>query len=118
MKKNFFKLESFLPDVEKDIQKGEQKQIKKASSYFKRKLKAKIKAMGLVKTGNLLKGVTSNNYPNSVLVGIGAPGYHALLVEKGHKMPTGGEVEGKYYFRDTFREETTNIQKILNEPWL
>lgn len=131
MKNNTFKLNSFVKDIEKDILKAEKAKLRKASNLFKRRLRSKIKALQLVDEGNLLKGVSSTVLDNASIVGIGAPGFHALIVEYGTEdrrtlgkgeerkaVRSTGKMPAKPFFLPTMQESATDIQNILNEEWL
>ena len=131
MKNNTFKLNSFIKDVEKDIAKAEKAQLRKAANLFKRKLRSKIRALGLVDQGNLLKGISSVNLDHASLVGISAPGFQALILEygtaerttlgKGEKrkgIRSTGKIAPTPYFTSTLQESLPEIQKILSDEWL
>ncbi len=112
-KPNQFKFTSLFDEVEKDLEKGERKQRRKATNHFKKALRRKIKSKGLVDKGNLLKGVKHDEYSETHLVGIAAPGFHAHLHEFGTV-----KMKKTPFFLETFREQTANIIKIQSEPWL
>ncbi|MHA1168308.1 MAG: HK97 gp10 family phage protein [Candidatus Hodarchaeales archaeon] len=131
MAKNQFKLNSFIDKIERDLAKAEKDKLRKAANLFKRRLRAKIKALGLVDDGDLLKGVDSITMEHASLIGIGAPGFHALILEYGteERFTLGngekrkgirgtGKVEPTNFFLKTMQESAADIQKILNEEWL
>lgn len=131
MKNNTFKLKSFIDDVEKDLAKAEKKRLKQAEKLLMRRVRAKIRALGLVDDGDLLKGVSSSTLSHASLVGVSAPGFHALIVEYGSEqrmtLGTGeertgirstGRMPAKPFFLPAFQESVSDIQKILSEEWL
>ena len=126
-----FKLNSFIKEVEKEISKAEKEQLRKAANLFKRRLRSKIRSLGLVDDGNLLKGVSSVNLDHASLVGVSAPGFHALLVEYGTEerftkgdgeersgIRSTGRMPAKPYFLPTMQESLPEIQAILREEWI
>jgi len=131
MAKNTFKLTSFAKQIEKDLAKAERDKLRKAANLFKRRLRANIKALGLVDEGNLLKGVDSITMEHASLIGIGAPGFHALILEYGTgerftlgngekrtKVRSTGSVGPTHFFLKTMQESAADVQKILTEDWL
>jgi len=125
-KNNHFTLNSFVDEVEKELNQEKKKALKKAEKELKRRVRAKIKALGLVDEGDLLKGVSSTSFENASLVGMAAPAFHALLVELGHLvvLPKGKSpknpnakvvVEGKPYFMPAFRESQEKLIDILSD---
>jgi len=131
MAKNQFTLNSLIKDVQRDIDKGKKLKLRKAGAFFRRKLKQKIKALGLVDEGNLLKGVADNALENAIIVGVGAPGYHALMVEYGtderttlgkgeerKEIRSTGRMPATPFFLNTLEENIPEIVNIMSEEWI
>ncbi len=131
MPNNSFNLKSMTKELEKELAQAEKRQLRKAANLFKRRLRANIKALGLVDKGDLLKGVSSSTLDHASLVGVGAPGFHALILEYGtegrstkgegeerKKIRSTGRVEPTHFFSKTLQETAPEIQKILTEEWL
>jgi len=131
--KNNFIFKDFTKEVFADLTKSQNKLLGKASGVVKRQVKTNIKAKGLVKTGNLLKGVKDDKYNGMVLVGMAAPAYHAFIIEYGHMvvLPVGyspkerGDdekpalevVPGNPYFLPAFQSKVSQVINILSEEW-
>ena len=131
MAKNTFKIKDFSKQIEKDLAKAEKDKLRRAANLFKRRLRAKIKALGLVDDGDLLKGVDSITMEHASLIGIGAPGFHALILEYGTEerstlgngekrkgIRSTGKVAPTHFFLKAMQESAEDIQKILTEDWL
>lgn len=128
--KNKFIFKSFIKEVEKDLKKAERKKLRAAGEILKKRVRTRIKITGLKKTGNLLKGVSSDLYQHRVLVGMRPPAFHALIVELGHeqiltkkqqgpiKEGKKTKVKGKPYFLPAFRDKEEAIKSKIREYWL
>jgi len=134
MKLNTFKLESFGKEFEKELNKGERRQRMKAVKVFKDAVSNEIVGRGLVEDGDLLQGLSQADYTHATLVGMGAPAFHALIVELGSYVSgerftkgkgrerTGirstGVMRARPFFLPAFRKALPEMQKILQEAWL
>ncbi len=133
MKKNIFDMDSEIKKINREIRKAEAKNRRRASNFFLRKLRANIKQKGLVDEGNLIKGVGKSEYEHATLVGIGSPGFHALMLEfgsykSGERMTKGkgserkkprstGKLQGYGYFRETWAENKSKVINMLSEDY-
>jgi len=117
--KSGFKFTSFLDDTINDIEKGEIRVLRKAVSPLTKKIRSNIKAMDLVKKGDLLKGAAKLDiYQHAVLVGMAPPAFHALLVELGHTAPNGRVIAGQSYFLTAFNSTYAQVQDNLSNDWI
>jgi len=127
-KKNAFTLNTFAKEVFADLNKGQHKQLAKASSVVKRQMRANIRSKNLVKEGNLLKGIKDDNYGGFILIGAAPPAFHALLVEFGHAvvLPDGHNqknpkalkiVPGNPFMLPAFQSTTSKVINIMSEEW-
>lgn len=66
-------------------------------------------------TGNLLKGLRSENKKTMALVGFKAPAYHANLLEFGASGSRKGPMAARPFFFSTFAEEAGAVESILSE---
>ncbi|MBN1604620.1 MAG: HK97 gp10 family phage protein [Chitinispirillaceae bacterium] len=130
-----FKFTSYLKDVQRDLDKGEKRNRKKAAAHLVSKLKENLSkeypagtasppgaAPGLV-SGDYKKGIGSKDIGNATLVGVGPPAYHAHLLEFGTEdrfTKDGtfrGRVEPRPVVYPTFEAEADEVKKILSEPY-
>lgn len=111
MQQNWFKYESLIKPVLKEIETGARKQRVKAANYVKGKIKKKALAMKV--TGNLAKGVYAMHGKISSFVGTRAPAFHAYLLEFGT-----AKMRPHPVVYPTFTEEENEVNKILSEPWV
>jgi HK97 gp10 family phage protein len=118
---NKFIYKSFIGDVFKDIKTIEKEALKAASKHVQKKMKEKVKAIGIGKrTGNLLKGIKYDiRDSDSAFVGVGPPAYHAHLIEFGtldrwtKKGTYKGKVTKKPFIIPTLEEESEAVRNIM-----
>lgn len=133
-KRGAFKFESYLKEVQRNVQKGYESDLREAADHMKKALRAKLKKMsGPSKEGepphlhtqNLKRGIASKLnkggswLTGSVYVGFRAPAHHAHLLEFGTRerrradgKPT-GRVRKRPFFGVTFEEEAAEIARIM-----
>jgi len=129
--KNKFMLDIGLKEFEKELIKGERRQLAKAAKLFKKNIETEIISKGIVDDGDLLQGVSEQRYNHSFLVGMSKPAYHAFIVEFGTKerFTTGkgewrkkarstGAMKAKPFFLPAYRKSLPEMQKILTEEWV
>lgn len=125
------KYESYLKDIDKEINKVSRRQRLKAGRYVKKKLREKsVQRFGA--DSNITKGIGSKNLKAVTIVGIGPPAQAAHLIEFGtdtryhgqnSKMNKGGKrwytghVKAKPFVEPTYRESAPRVQAILSEEW-
>jgi len=115
--KTGFKLDSFIGETLKDLDKAEKTVLRRVIAPLTKQIRSNIKSKGLVDDGNLLKGVKFDIYRHTVLVGMAPPAFHGLLVELGHTAPNGAVIPGNPYFLPAFQSTKGEIQKKLSEEW-
>lgn len=120
------------------LEKGQEKQLDRAATYLRNKIRDKVSKKikskpsdppGL-QTGNLKKGIKFVREPGRRLVGVGKPASHAHLLEfgtgprfvKNYRGKGGtvfvGAISPRPFIVPTFEEEKDATEKILSEPWL
>ena len=127
MKKNRFKMEDDLKQINKEIARAEAKNRRRAVNYLLRKLRAKIKQEGLVDSGNLLKGVKKTEYEHATLAGMAPPAFHAAMLEFGsYKAGTRhtdaghsrGTLDKHPFFLKTWMENKATVIRMLQEDYI
>lgn len=113
----YAKCTSFIKDAVKEIYREDKSLRGKAAQLVKERIKAKINKTqpslpgeppGKV-TGNLLKGLSTENKKTVALVGFKAPAHHAMLLELGTK-----KMRARPMLFSTFEEEAGAIREILS----
>jgi len=122
-RKNKFTYKSFIDDVGKELLKDERRVVRAAGGIMKRQITKTIKEKDIIDKGDLLKGVAIDAYQHTVLVGIAAPGFHALIVEYGTDERVGkdGHASGRMpaipYMLPAFRIANPKMQRKMSEEW-
>jgi HK97 gp10 family phage protein len=130
---------SKISKVINDLDKAQEKQLDKAATYLRIKLKEKVDKKIVSEpgdppgkhSGNLKKGIKFTREPGKRFVGVGKPASHAHLLEFGtgprivknylgqKGVPVAvGAVAPRPFMIPTFEEEKENVEKILSEEWL
>jgi hypothetical protein len=127
---------SFIPQVIKDLEKAQEKQLDECARYMKKKTIEKIKSKFEKRTGDLIKGVKTGRRGKDVdssyrIVGFGPPAQHAHLLEFGTVPRTiknymgrkgvsvlAGQVKATHFFAEVFEEEKQPIENILSKQWV
>ena len=128
----FFK--SYLKEVEKDIEKAERKRIQAGAKHLVKVMKQKVNTKGRSapgqapgkQSGSLKKGIGYKVIDKDLaLVGASAPGYVLHLMELGTKerrqaktSRKTGKIKPRPFMMPTFREEATEVERIMSEAWL
>jgi HK97 gp10 family phage protein len=129
---------SKISKVINDLDKAQEKQLDRAATHLRNKLKEKVSKKIVSKpgdppglhSGNLKKGIKFTREPGKRFVGVGRPASHAHLLEFG----TGPRIVKNYYGKagpvavgavaprpfmiPTFEEEKDAVEKILSEEWI
>jgi hypothetical protein len=127
---------SFIPQVIKDLEKAQEKQLDECAKHMKKKTIKKIKSKFKKRTGDLIKGVKTGRRGKDVdssyrIVGFGPPAHQAHLLEFGTAPRTVknyqgrkgvavqvGQVKATHFFREVFEEEVQPIENILSKQWV
>jgi hypothetical protein len=136
------RLESYIREVIRDIDKAEKRVRTKAAQHLFKKMKEKVNDQYFKgyhsipgeppgkMTGNLQKGIGAKDIDSQykTLVGVGPPAHHAHLLEfgtverytpvKNGKTRRSGRVAPRPFVFPTIVEEAENVGKILSERWL
>jgi hypothetical protein len=128
-KPNAFKFKSYYDEINKEIDKGELRNRKKAVRYVARKLKLQVKRN--FGKGNLYEGVGYEDGTIESKVGYKAPAQHAHLVEFGtderfirnYKGQPGAIVSAGTMPKiptllPVIEQQKDKVTEILSEPWL
>lgn len=125
--------QSYLNDIQKDIDRSSRERLKVASAHVARKMRAKVGKLGVSSPGNppgrrsgdLRKGIKSQVFTDTMtaVVGVKKPAYHAHLLEFGHRQVTKdgrviGHVAPRPFVGPTFEEELDEVKRILRTGWV
>lgn len=122
---NKVKLTSYIPDVQRDIKKGEKRALTKAAAHVRKAIHRKIDSVGIKKrSGRLKKGVVYSVSEHGALVGFGPKAYHAHLIEFGTKSRETKKGKKTGHVRPTpilgpvMEEEANAVMEILTDRFL
>lgn len=116
------RFESYLGDIEKEMNKQEKKARAKAGRHVRKKLKVKaVQRFGI--DSDITKGIGLKNLPRVTLVGVGPPAQAMHLIEFGTDArftksgKATGHVKAKPLIIPTLEEEAVTVGQILNKEW-
>ena len=120
------KFESFMGDIDKELQRISRKRRTEAAAHVKKKLKQKTTQRFGAGSG-ITEGVGSKHMKSVSLVGIGPPGQHAHLIEFGtdDRYHLSGKRKGRYtghinadpFVEPVYRAEASTVRKIMTKEW-
>lgn len=117
------KYNSYLKEINQALVKAEKERRGKAAKFVANQLKD-VTTSKFGSDSGLTKGVKYVNDIEDSKVGIGAPGFHAHLIEFGTddrftKSGKGtGHVTADPFIFKTFDENAEAVKEILSEPWI
>ena len=114
--------ESFLADIDREMNKAARRQRTKAGKHVKKKLKQKT-TQKFGADSNITKGIGLKNLKKTTIVGVGPPAQAAHLIEFGtdERYHESGKYTGRIkadpFMIPVYREESPVVQQILAKEW-